>query len=121
MEAAQGRAPCGACGAVNAPPANPFGPEMFAQRPMMAASAEQSVAHTWFCAGCRHENQARYEFCLGCGAARSNAGGAHFEGRRGFEGNPAGLQGPSPVALIAIIVGVVVALAAVGVAVMVIR
>jgi hypothetical protein len=121
-EAAQGRAPCSACGTVQIPagPVNPYGPQMGAQWGAFGAAAPG--AQPWACATCRHQNEARYEFCLGCGAGRLQrpGGGERGEGREGregerYEGNSAGARRTSPVVIIAVVVSVLVAGAAVGV------
>lgn len=116
MEAAQGRAPCSACGTVNPPFVNPYGPQMGAQWPTTFGTAAPG-AQPWSCASCRHQNEAHYEFCLGCGAGRLQRGSERGEGREGYEGNPAEARRRSPVLLIVLAVTITVAAAIVGVAV----
>lgn len=65
MEASQGRAPCGSCGAVNVPPpavVNPYGPQMSQMAPG-AWSAELRS-----CRACRLDNPPENKICRACGA-----------------------------------------------------
>ena len=73
MEAVQGRAPCAFCGAVNAPPVNPYGPQAFAQAPVavpFAAAGAEPIA----CPACRVVNPPDNRFCRGCGNSLPRAG-----------------------------------------------
>ena len=119
MEAAQGRAPCPRCGAVDVPPVvNPYAPQMPAPiAQAWGAMAPQPGGRAWGCPACRHENAAHYQFCLGCGAARG--AGAHVEGRNAYEGNPAASRQRNTVVLVALIVGLVAVVASLGVTAMV--
>src|SRR3954469_4067193 len=104
MEAAQGRAPCGYCAAVNASPVNapavnPYGPPTPWQ--LAAQGATAGVAPPWTCGECRKENEGHYEFCLGCGGARRS-------GARGHDGNAVESRQRSPVVLIAVIIAALV-------------
>ncbi len=109
MQAAQGGAPCAACGTINAPFVNPY-----AAQPQQTwgqfSNAAIAAPEAWACPACRKENNGRYEFCLGCGGARGGGGRESPERREGYEGNSLSRQ-RSPVVLIAVVVGVLVALA----------
>ena len=125
MEAAEGRAPCGRCGAVNVPPVvNPYGPQLHgtpagppigAQGWMMSSPAPGAG---WACNACRHENRAHHDFCLGCGAARGAGAHPRVEGANRYAGNPATSPQRSPVVLIVAIVAFAVVAATVGVVAM---
>jgi uncharacterized membrane protein YvbJ len=75
---------------------------------VLPTSAAQPAARAWGCPECRNENQGQYAFCLGCGAARREGGGASVERRNGYDGNPATSPQRSPVVLIAVIVVIVI-------------
>jgi hypothetical protein len=75
---------------------------------MLPAPAAQPAAHAWGCPQCRAENAAHYEFCLGCGAARREGGGAPVERRNVYDGSPAASPPKSPVVLIVVIVVIVI-------------
>ena len=113
---------CPACRADN-PVANTFCSGCGASLPAAldpnafdAPAAHVAQGPAWGCPACRHENQAHYAFCLGCGAARNGGGGAAFERRNPYDGNPATSQPRSPVALIIVVVVVVLIVMAAGLA-----
>jgi hypothetical protein len=147
MEAVHGHVPCGYCGAVNAPPVNPYAAVPSGAQPLVcpvcrldnapnntvcracgnvlrhaavhAPPAGQAVAQAWGCPACRHENQAHYKFCLGCGEARREGGGEPVERRYGCDGNPASSRQRSPVLLVVLIVTIIIVVGAIaGVAAM---
>jgi hypothetical protein len=83
----------------------------------MASNAPEPGAHGWTCSACHHENQAHYKFCLGCGGAQREGGGAPVE--RMYDGNPTNPRQRSPVVLIVVVVIILLAGAIAGVAVMI--
>lgn len=75
LDAARGLAPCGSCGVINAPPADTPAPFPFTEA--SSSRPPSPGAPPVVCPECRHENPARYKFCLGCG--RELHGGASRE------------------------------------------
>ncbi len=101
---------------MNAPFVNPYGPQMGAQWSTFGAAPPG--AQPWSCASCRHQNEAHFEFCLGCGSGRLQRGRELGERREGYEGNPAEAKRRSPVLLIVLALTITLAAAIVGVAVL---
>ncbi len=66
------------------------------------------VAQAWACPACRRENPPHHQFCLGCGAERSEGAAPRLQAS-GYDGAPVNARPPSAKWIVLLVAAIVVA------------